>query len=525
MIGVSRSRVKPTAPAPLLPPPTTWRISQATGRVTRAALGRVDHVVVVTPHEVPAAVWRSVPGLGNLQSTFRRLGKEAPGRALRGALGPVALTLGALPAPDRRATMTLPPPFGLLRFAGDIVADALADDPRSLALLVQGFGPDDEAVVRQALLLAIGARAFSPPAFRRKARVPALRTVHLPGLRAPVDLARTLAEIEGANLVRWLTALPANRLSATAYREVLAGLARRHGWDFEWLDEAALRRLNAGAFLAVAQGNARPEAGIARLRYRPKSAARGAAPDLALIGKGIIFDTGGTNLKQAQHMLDMHTDMAGSAVALAVLRALTALKAPVSADCWLAITENRTGPTAYKQRDVVTAVNGTTIEVMHTDAEGRMVLADTLAIAAREKPGLMLDFATLTGACVYALSERYSGAFTNRAALNDLLVRAGRASGERVWPFPNDPDFDDDIKSKIADVAQCASGGEADHILAARFLQRFVPAATPWIHLDLAAAVRKDGLGQMPAGPTGFGVRYSLALLLDHAAELKQLAG
>jgi leucyl aminopeptidase/proline iminopeptidase len=115
--------------------------------------------------------------------------------------------------------------------------------------------------------------------------------------------------------------------------------------------------------------------------------------------------------------------------------------------------------------------------------------------------------------------------FTNRTALNDLLVRAGRDSGERVWPFPNDPDFDDDIKSKLADVAQCASGGEADHILAARFLQRFVPDGAPWVHVDLASALRKDGLGQMPGGPTGFGVRFSLSLLLDHTSDLKQLAG
>ena len=128
------------------------------------------------------------------------------------------------------------------------------------------------------------------------------------------------------------------------------------------------------------------------------------------------------------------------------------------------------------------------------------MLADTLALAGREKPALMLDYATLTGACVYALSERYSGVFTNREALNDLLVRTGRESGERVWPFPNDADFDDDLKSKVADVAQCSSSGEADQILAARFLQRFVPEVTPWIHMDLAAVLRKDGLAHVPGG-------------------------
>lgn len=539
MIGVSRRRVKPTGVHALLPPATGWRVLQAPGRVTRAALNRVDHVLVVTPHRIPDSAWRSIPGLKALQALRKRLGKDATGRALRGALaGGVGVTLGALPAPDkgrRTAPGTVPPPgatpraipaaFALLKFAGDVVADALADEPRSLAILVHGFPPEDEDRVSRAVLLALGARAWKPPAFRKEAKALALKNVHLLGLAAPLDLGRTLAEIEGANLVRWLTALPANKLSASTYRELLDALARQHGWEFEWLGEPALRKLSAGAFLAVAQGNAAPEAGIARLRYRPPGTPRRQSPDVALVGKGIIFDTGGTNLKTAPHMLDMHTDMSGSAVALAVLHSLTSLRSPLSVDCWLAITENRTGPAAYKQRDVVTACNGTTIEIIHTDAEGRMVLADTLALAGREKPALMLDYATLTGACVYALSERYSGVFTNRDALNDLLVRAGRDSGERVWPFPNDPDFDDDIKSKLADVAQCASGGEADQILAARFLQRFVPEGTPWVHLDLASALRKDGLGQMPGGATGFGVRYSLSLLLDHASDLKQLAG
>lgn len=174
-------------------------------------------------------------------------------------------------------------------------------------------------------------------------------------------------------------------------------------------------------------------------------------------------------------MLDMHTDMTGSAVALAVLQALTRLHSPLSVDCWLAISENRTGPAAYKQRDVVTASNGVTIEIVHTDAEGRLVLADTLALACREKPTLVMDYATLAGSCVEALSERYSGVFTNREALHQLLVQAGRECGERVWPFPNDPDFDEDLMSRVADVAQCAPSGAADHILAARFCSVLCP--------------------------------------------------
>jgi leucyl aminopeptidase len=146
-----------------------------------------------------------------------------------------------------------------------------------------------------------------------------------------------------------------------------------------------------------------------------------------------------------------------------------------------------------------------------------MVLADTLALAAREKPALLLDFATLTGACVNALTERYSGAFTNRPGLHDDLQRIGRASGERVWCFPMDEDFDTDLESPIADVLQCALEGKGDHILAARFLSRFVPESLPWVHLDLAASDRKGGLAHVPTEFTGFGVRYASRLLADPA--------
>lgn len=143
-----------------------------------------------------------------------------------------------------------------------------------------------------------------------------------------------------------------------------------------------------------------------------------------------------------------------------------------------------------------------------------MVLADTLALAARTRPRFMLDFATLTGACVYALTERMSGVFTNRAALAEKLVAAGRESGERVWSFPFDADFDSDIDSKVADVAQCAVEGKGDHIHAARFLGRFVPQEIPWAHVDLSSATRAGGLGHVSTEVTGFGVRYALELIL-----------
>ncbi|MDX5410716.1 MAG: leucyl aminopeptidase family protein, partial [Thauera sp.] len=270
----------------------------------------------------------------------------------------------------------------------------------------------------------------------------------------------------------------------------------------------------AGAFLAVTQASERDDGGLLRLSYRPKGHAK--KPGLALIGKGICFDTGGVNLKSAKSMHGMHEDMEGSAVALGTLLALSLLKVDFAVDCWLALAENHIGPQAYKPNDVVTASDGTRIEIVHTDAEGRMVLADALAIAARDKPALMLDYATLTGACVYALSTRYSGVFGNREELLALLTDTGRHCGERVWPFPMDADFDAALKSDIADIKQCTLDSEADHILAARFLNRFVPADVPWLHVDLSAGNHKGGLAHIPGDVTGFGVTLTVQALLEH---------
>jgi leucyl aminopeptidase len=166
---------------------------------------------------------------------------------------------------------------------------------------------------------------------------------------------------------------------------------------------------------------------------------------------------------------------------------------------------------------VVRAANGTTIQVTHTDAEGRMVLADTLALASRTKPACIIDFATLTGACLMALTERMSGVFTNRPALRDPLESAGLDSGERVWTFPTPGDFDEDLDSPTADIAQCLISGKGDHIYASRFLSRFVAKDVPWVHVDLSAAERPGGLAHVTTPVTGFGVRFATTLLSSDA--------
>lgn len=508
----------------LLPKHVPFRIRQVTGAMTRKTLADLDHLIVVIPHAASATLFNEIPDGRRLQVLLRRRGPGAAEELLRSRLDNATgtgITLGHAPAGKGRQTVA--ETFALLKFAGQAVADALANRPRSIGLLACGFDPAAATSIMQALLLAAGAHSFQMPDYRsRRRRIARLRQLRVFSPDVRLDLDRVLAEIEGANLVRWLTALPPNRLTAASYREALEQLAEHHDWSMRFLDTAALRNLGAGAFLAVAQGNASRDAGIVHLAYRPGRRTR---PDLALVGKGIIFDTGGTNLKSFAAMKDMHQDMCGSAVAVAVLLAITRLKLPIAVDCWLAVTENRISAQSYKPRDVVTAANGLTIEVLHTDAEGRMALADTLVLAAREKPALVLDYATLTGACVSALTERYSGIFTNRAALIPPVVAAGTQSGERVWPFPMDEDFDEDLKSTVADVLQCSAEGSGDHILAARFLQRFVPEHLPWIHVDLSSAWRKQGLAHVPGGVTGFGVRLTLNLLLDQAAEVSRALG
>ena len=412
--------------------------------------------------------------------------------------------------------------FERLSLAGKMLKEALSRSPRSLGLAAPGGGHAAQAAL-EALLAASLAQAFRLPSFR--ARAPEERNIERIVLlaagsarsspAAKLDIDYELAAARGNNLTRWLTALPPNLLDAKGYRSVIQTLAVRSGLGVRWLGETALRRLGANAFLAVAAANQGAGAGIAHLTYRP-ARNRARSPDLALVGKGILFDTGGVNLKTHRSMLDMHIDMSGSAVALATLLALAELRSPIAADAWLAITENRIGPNAYRPQEVVRAANGVTIQVIHTDAEGRMVLADTLALAARTRPRFMIDFATLTGACVYSLTERMSGVLTNRPTLAATLVEAGRTSGERVWHFPLEPDYDTDLESKVADILQCSVEGKGDQILATRFLRRFVPDGIAWAHVDLSAALRSGGLGHINTDITGFGVRFALELILRH---------
>ncbi|MGA2397422.1 MAG: leucyl aminopeptidase family protein [Steroidobacteraceae bacterium] len=477
---------------------------QIAPRISASKLADYSAALVLLPLRPSAADWAAVPHGPMLRELYaRKVRKEGDCCQLR--VGAHAETLLVAACPPVQAST-----FERLQLAGKIARAVTESDPTSLLLWQQGCDRDTAHASFNAAVAAFEAAAFRLASFKSKPKPrPALARIDIATTRL-ADLHFTLAAAAGNNLARWLTALPPNTLDASGYRRLVKELARHLGLQYRFYGESQLRRLGAGAFLAVAQGNSARDAGIARLSYRPRGSR---APQLSLVGKGICFDTGGTNLKPHKSMLDMHTDMEGSAVALGSLYALHSLKSPVAVDCWLAITENRIGPRAYKPQDVVRAQNGTTIQVIHTDAEGRMVLADTLCLAAREKPGAIIDYATLTGACVFALTERYSGAFTNRPETRAVIEAAGASSGERVWVFPMDKDFETDIESAVADVLQCSTDSKGDHILAACFLGRFVPKSIPWLHLDLAAGARHGGLGHIGTEITGFGVRYTLDLL------------
>ena len=491
----------------LLPNAGEIRIVQHTGRIDSKTLEPVDQLLLLLPERVPAAVWKQLPQGAKLQALMRRkLPDSVP--AFQTRLGNKRQTLVVAANAARDASR-----FEQLTLARKLVAATAGEKAGCLGVAVLGFDADTQAEWIQNLSSAALAAAFALPAFRKKPQPERIRSLKLIGLADKIDLARARAEANGNNLARWLTALPPNKLDAAAYADIVKDLAGQRGWEFKKFTTRELQKLGAGAFLAVAQGNDDDSASIVRLRYRPGT--KTAKPALSLVGKGIIFDTGGTNLKPFEAMLDMHGDMQGSAVALGTLLAIAELELPVAVDTWLAITENRTGPRAYKSQDVVTAANGKTIQTIHTDAEGRMALADTLVFASGEQPGVIIDYATLTGAAVAAITTRYAAVFTNRPDWHPRLKRTGQHCGERVWPFPIGKEFLSSLKSEVADLRQCGVKDPGDHILAGSFLAEFVDEATPWIHIDLAASNHKGGLAHIPTEVTGFGVRYTLSLVLD----------
>lgn len=469
--------------------------------LSEAALAAASHALILCP--VSAAL-PELPGGASLKAALKRRAMKPDAFAKRGVTFMLdSGTLVSCQPLDAGSSV-----FELQTKIRKALEPLMTEHPKKLLLAVTGDPEFRARAMPEAAYCALVNGARLPT--RKREQVTALERVELFGAGGrDMALARALAE--GNALTRGLAALPPDQLTPGLYRQRIRELAKAQGWKLTEYPFDKLRKMGAGAFCAVAQGSPAKDAAIVRVDY-PGSGAGG--KPVALVGKGICFDTGGHNLKPARYMHGMHEDMTGSAIVLGILLAASRLRLPVRLTGWLALAENHIGPLAYRQNEVVSALDGTTIEVMHTDAEGRMVLADTLALAARDKPGLIVDFATLTGSMHYALGSRMSGVFATSSELGHRAARAGTASGERVVVFPAPEDYDEALDSQVADVKQCLLEGEADHILATRFLGRFVK-GLPWLHVDLSAHSCKGGLGAVGTDTTGFGVGWGMRLLTD----------
>ena len=292
---------------------------------------------------------------------------------------------------------------------------------------------------------------------------------------------------EAMNLARLLVNEPAHAIYPETFAAKAQQIAAECGLACDVWDKAKLEAEKCGSLLAVAKGSDRPPR-LVILEYR------GGKPDaapIALVGKGVTFDSGGLSLKPTDSMTTMKCDMAGAATVLAVMQAAARLKLPVNLLGLVGLVENMTGGNAMKLGDVLTARSGKTIEVLNTDAEGRLVLADVLNVALDRKPAKIVDLATLTGACVVALGTETAGAFANDAAWCDAVMDAARKAGEPLWQLPMFPEYSEHIRSEIADIKNTGDGRWGGAITAAKFLEEFV-GGTPWVHLDIAGPAFYD---------------------------------
>jgi leucyl aminopeptidase len=403
--------------------------------------------------------------------------------------------------------------------AGRAITMARSIGVRELATVVHGVGtggfdPEDaaQAVVEGSMLANY---SFDRYRTRDGQRIPLLRQIavvedddaRLAAVRRGAQRGRVLAEAVTAT--RDLCNTPSLDLTPRRFAEHAAELGSKDsGVSVRVLDEKECKKLGMGSFLGVAKGSDEPPRFVV-FEYVPKGTPKAT---ICLVGKGITFDTGGISLKPADGMEKMKYDMSGAAAVLGVFHALRKLKPAVRVIGITPTTENMPGGHAIKPGDVLTAMDGTTLEVTNTDAEGRLILADGVAYATRFKPDAIIDIATLTGAIVIALGGQAAGLFTNDTALGGRLKQSAERTGERLWEMPTWPEYKDLIQSDIADMKNSA-GREGSAIQGALFIGHFA-GSTPWAHLDIAGTAWNDKPKPYgPKGSTGFGVRLLVDLL------------
>jgi leucyl aminopeptidase len=423
---------------------------------------------------------------------------------------------------DSASVIHAPEGFGCSRVAvvgvgdGDLdgwrrAGEAAGTKAHALKARAVVVAPGDDAGPREvtALIEGLGAGSYRFERFKSGERTTeaAGKVTVASAALSRADLARAdriVAAVAGA---RDLVNTPANHLTPSdlaAHAQRLAD--ETPGLTCAVMDAARLEKLGAGALMAVAQGSDQPPKMIV-LHHRPAKTTSDEV--LAIVGKAVTFDTGGISIKPSGGMEEMKMDMGGGAAAIEAVALISALDVPVEAMAVVPATENMPSGRAVKPGDVVTAMNGKTIEVINTDAEGRLILADALTWAARNGATRMVDLATLTGAIVVALGEVYAGLFGSDDGWTDAVRRAGERSGDLVWPLPMHPRYDTLIRSKVADLSNSAAKRQAGAVYAAQFLREFTD-DLPWCHLDIA------GTGMVSGAGTGFGV----CLLLELAEEL-----
>ena len=361
-------------------------------------------------------------------------------------------------------------------------------------------GPAAGRVLRALALSVYRFDRFQTDA-EKAGRVETLAVVPPAGEDAAFRAARleVLAVVEAVAFARDLANSPANEASPTWMEERSRELAESRGLDLTVLGADELRTRGMGGLLAVGQGSAH-EPRLVRLQWGDRG------PRVALVGKGVTFDTGGISIKQAADMDEMKYDKSGACAVIAIARAVAALELPVRLSVYAPFAENMLSGNAYRPSDIVRCYNGKTVEITNTDAEGRMILADALAWADEERPDSLVELSTLTGGCIVALGHQAAGLFTPDDALAGELSAAGEESGERLWRLPLFPEYLEEMKGTHADLRNSASRwGSAS--LAASFLSQFVGDMKRWAHLDIAGVANvKAEHGGAAAGATGFGV-------------------
>ncbi len=316
---------------------------------------------------------------------------------------------------------------------------------------------------------------------------------------------------EASNFARELSNLPSNELTPAILAEEAKKSSKKFGMKCTTFGLPQIKSMNMGAFYAVAKGSKNP-AKLIIIKYNKGK--RGRKP-IIIVGKGITFDSGGISIKPGKDMDLMKHDMSGAAAVLGILEGAARLKLPVNLIGIVPATENLPGGNAFKPGDILKTYSGKTIEVLNTDAEGRLILADALAYGKKFNPSLIIDLATLTGACVVALGQYATGVLGNKKELLDEIINAGEGSGERVWELPLWKDYFKHIKSDVADIKNIGGGGGGT-ITAAAFLNNFVDEKTPWAHLDIAGtAWIENSRPYAPKGATGVGVKLLIQFILN----------